>query len=480
MRRKDKRSYKSEVGVRNEAESATTSSRSVDAFENSELGVSNVSRVFSTNQSQNGPQIIIRSARCAFGHGWSATGIGGSSSGAYDTSVVDPSTPIYPITSIAEAFELDYYPALQALLASGLGSRYTPTSHEIVRYFAMVTKALEAAMTVVAANHIAYKMDWTQIPPHTSSVPRSAYIMAEELDASDVGLSDRWRSLLDRVSSHILPPIMASKIMINGMPRILSPFGNQIVFQTYYPGCFWSGTGADEIETAITDYLDYIDTYLFNTANVLRSFTPWRIGQILMSTLPWNPSLSSANFNSGFEGYPIFGTTGTPGNTKTITFGESAANGDQAIFYHLGARPTLGEIVNTVMYEVYDVDNRYRLASNWWKGEGYLLDDDGVTIVAYTTNESDSDVAIRYANYIPNRYRIDEPFIGGDAGPTQGRGMAPYIASVVSTDMIIRVNQQYLLWSMGLANLKTIASLAGGASLRTIRDALREQWAPSF
>jgi hypothetical protein len=468
---------------RNRSKVASTSNRTVDRLGNTEIGISNMSRSFAVASNNNGPQIMLRKAQHCFPLAWSNAedpwDPAGSSGASTDVTTADPTTILYPQNPLADGFLNEYWPSLNSLLSSGLGSRFTPTKYEIVRYFAMSCKLLELIVPVLQANHLAYKMDWSVIAPYTSSVPNSAYGIASSYDATNVGMNDRWRPYIDRIAEHVLPPIISAEIMINAFPMVGTPFGHQLVVSSYDPTDAYSDD-PDAVEIQISALLDYLDVELVQTANLLRTFTPWRIGVPRMATKLYNSMYATALYNSGFTAKSGFGAV-LPENTHVITVGSAATNGDEMIFYHLGARPTISEIINTTVIEnVDDATDYYRLLSNWNRNTGVLIDDNGVDIILYSDNESSGATAIRYANYVSNRFRVDEPFAGGDPGPAQGRGQVPYMASNLSTDMVYRTNRDYFLHTMGIDNIREIALHAGGASMRTLRDTLRPLWLPRW
>jgi hypothetical protein len=465
--------------IKNKRSRTSQISRGADILANTPIGVSNISRSFSVDDDQNGPQVILRQDRHAFTESWSATGLHatGDTTAAISVLEADPTTELYPMTPLADGFLNEYWPSLNGLLSSGLGTRFTPSSAEIIRYFAIAIRAYEWILCVLQANHLAYKMDWTNIGPNTPGAPSCAFNFADSWDATNVGINDRWRPYIDRLAEHVLPPVLVAELNIHAFPMVATPFGHQLVISSLNPTYFWNYS-PDTIETIVSDYLDYLDTTLVQTANVLKTFTPWRIGVPAMATKNYSARHATGLYNSGFQAYPAWGST-LPVTSHAATIGSSSPNGDQAIIYHLGNRPTIGELVNTAIFELSDTEE-YSAICNRIADKAYVVADNGVDILSYADNESDSAETIRYANYIPNRFRIDEPFVGADAGPTQGRGQVPYLSSIVSTDQVYRVNRDYLLYQMGISNIRDIALIAGGSSMRELRDSIRPFWQPKM
>ena len=114
---------------------ATTMGRETDTLANTPLGVSNMSRSFAIDQNNNGPQLLFRQSNPTFYEAFSLTGDPADldSYAATDVTQLDPTVALFPMTPAADAFVDEYWPSLNGLLSSGLGSRFTPTQAEIIR-----------------------------------------------------------------------------------------------------------------------------------------------------------------------------------------------------------------------------------------------------------------------------------------------------------------------------------------------------------
>jgi hypothetical protein len=476
-RRGSRNKFRGSGKPQNSRRTATIDKSALSGFGSMEIGTPNVTRNFSVDQNFNGPQIIFRKSTDAFTSGWknnddfTGTGI----SGSYD----NPSTvTFYPYTPIAQAFDKEYWPAIQTMLSSGLGSRYTPTHTEVLLYLGHVTSAYQKLLTVMAIHHASNGMDWSVLPPNTPSVPSFLYEAALNLDATNVGMADRWRPYIDRISQHILPTKYAAKLAVDHMPRVATAFGQQIQISSAFIDEYYSPTAADNLESDIRTHLDFIDNKLASTSNVLRTFIPWRIGDIPMGTISWSPEFAAVNYNSGIEDQGAV-QGGTVPNYDAIVVGDNSNNGSQGVFYHLGNRATVAELVNTSVFEAFTDSvngDKTRLLTLTNHSKYMLVADNGVDVVMYDSSTTDGATAIRYASYCPNRFRMDEPNVGVITPPDQGRGSVPYLTSTFTLDQIIRLTEQYFLDLFSLATVQTVSRATAGASLRTASLTVSKLW----
>jgi hypothetical protein len=150
----------------------------------------------------------------AFINGFSATDSTGSAQdvgAATDTTVTDPTTALYPVTTMANKFDEDVWPILSNLFSSGTGTRSTVTINEFVRYQAMLIDAYTRMFVPIMINHLTFHFDWSKVAPFTGSVPKWLYDVASNIDATDVGLAETYLPLLKRFENKIAFPHMIAE-----------------------------------------------------------------------------------------------------------------------------------------------------------------------------------------------------------------------------------------------------------------------------
>jgi hypothetical protein len=441
------------------------------------LGVTNVGRLFDLTERYNGPHMEFKTGHNAFSLGWSD--VSGSpvnqDEGAATDITSGATDQLYPVTPSAIAFEDEYWPILDALLQSGIGSRQSTTMYEVVRYFAMTSWVLDQLSFVLNLNYLSTAFNWSLIAPYTGQAPPLIWELTSLFDANDVGITDRWRPLYSRLASKVLPPNFAGVLMQERMPYIGDPYGHTVRLQwTAYAKSVFDGVyTVDEFETYIDGFLDYLESDLKTCHNVLTTFLPFKVGPIITMFRGYDPVFEEIDFNSAVKDYPNFGTTTEPTNEHTITIGEDSENGDSLIYFHKGSNPILKSVVHTPIYDVYTpaADQIYVNVSFWNSGPVVIIDDQ-LSSVVYDGTGVSTDVAQRYTRYFPNRWIKH----ASSQSILEGKGKAGMLPSLVAREEVVRANRSYALWLFGLEAVRTVLAITGGSGVRTIQKTVAEVW----
>jgi hypothetical protein len=435
------------------------------------LGFGNVTRFFDLDEPSNGPSVVFRKVfpYAAFWQGFSAvdsTGAAQDGDAAYDTSVADPTTALYPVTRMAWDFQTDVWPVLANLFSSGTGQRSTVSINEFIRYQSMLMLAYTYALTPVIVNHLTYHFDWSKVAPFTATVPRFMYDLASNLDASDVGLAETYLPLLRRFDNKIAFPHM-----INEIKRMLTPMlsidlnGRIHVPMLFDPSTITSAT----VVAQVTALLDYIDVTLSSAGPVFASFLPFPISDMDPWSYPSEPVIDvdrdSGWFNSNVEGYSTFGDTTDPTINKVLVCDE--AETDTALFYTRHTQPIWSEIKMATIFRLTDdaTDDEFQLITPHQYSSAILLDDsfdsfayDGSQILA-------ASVGFRYIEHINCRFASTDVDYG-----TQKPGLMGAELGYLPLVRIMRLETAYV-WSLDV--LKVITAQMAGSSIRELRYAIK-------
>jgi hypothetical protein len=442
-----------------------------------QLGVTNIGRLFDLTDRYNGPHLILKEYVNGFARSWSAISaspVNGDWSVAFDTTLTYNAT-LYPATPIARSFEDEYWPVLDALLQSGIGSRQTTTMYEVVRYFAMTSQVIDNLRFVLNLNYLSTLFNWAAVAPYSGSVPPVIWELTSLFDCNDVGINDRWRPLYQRLVNKVLPPYYAAALFEAGMPYLGDPYGHCVRLNwTNLAAATFAGTYTiDEFTEDIDDWLDYLESDLKTCHNVLTTFLPFKIGTILTMFKGYDPSFEEVDYNSQVASHYNFGTASEPDNETTITIGEDSENGDSLIYYHMGSAPILKSVVGTPIFDVYTpaADQIFYNASFWISGPVQIIDDQ-LSSVIYDGTPPSTDVAQRYTRYYPNRWIKN----ASSQSLLEGIGRAGMIPCLIAREEILRANRSYLLHVMGLDAIQAVLGVTGGSGVRTIQKAVGEAW----
>jgi hypothetical protein len=437
------------------------------------MGVTNLGRAFKADQWHNGPQIALKVKKALFPESWSEGSRSDQDvSAAADTSTTDPTTTLYPITPMAEAFNDNHWPLLLSLLQSGTGTRYNTSLSEVVRYYSMVQVALENIMVPLQINYLTSVFDWSEVAPFSNTVPPAVWGLAELFDATDVGVADTWKPLYERLSSKVLPPNVSASIMEAGFPYLADPNGH--VLRLPITGAAEYAINEWDISTFITnieDKLNYLESVLINCHNTLASFLPWRVGSPIAMFKGYDPVYEEVDYNSGLTQYDTFGDTGDPVESRVILCGTGTTVGDSILYYHRGGTPIAKAVLNTTIMELISgTDDEFMVISGARQSGVSFLDDD-LNLITYDGDPPISTTAARYRLYYPNRFMTDSGEHNG------GRGTRGFLPSLLSKEEVIRTTKHYTDWLFGNDAMKNVIGLTGGSSVRVIHAAIAEQWA---
>jgi hypothetical protein len=436
------------------------------------MGFGNVTRFFDLDEPSNGPSVVFRQVLpyASFIQGFSATDSTGAAQdvgSAYDVGVSDPTTALYPVTRMAWDFQTDVWPVLANLFSSGTGSRSTVSINEFIRYQAMLLLAYKNVLTPIIINHLTYHFDWKAVAPFTETVPRFLYDLANNLDATDVGIAETWLPVLKRFDNKIAFPHMIAEIK-----RIMTPMlsidlnGRVHVPIPYNPAVATSAS----ILPSVIELLDYLDVTLATAAPVFASFLPFPMAEMAPWDFPSSPAIDvdrdSGWFNSGVADFSTFGDTTDPTINKTLMCDEAA--NDTALFYTRHTQPIWSEIKMASIWRLTDdaTDDEFQLITPHKYQPASLLDDvfdsfsyNGATITS-------ASVGFRYIEHINCRFASTDVDYG-----TQKPGLMGAELGYLPLVRIMRLETSYV-WSLGV--LKVITAQMAGASIRELRFAIKE------
>jgi hypothetical protein len=444
----------------------------------SPMGIANVGRTFKVGQRHNLPQIAIHRFQSVFNYGWSeSVGWDGNDQNcAFDTSTVDPTTALYPQAPITESFLYEWWPMLDALLQSGVGTRHTTTANEVIRYFSMVSRCLELLNFPLVLNFLTTSFDWRVVAPYTSVVPPSVWGLTQLLDANDVGVADTWKPLYNRLATKVMMPTMAATIMENSMPYVSDPLGHTVhVNGPHEVTALLSGWDLQDYYNAVVGYLDYLEDNLSNAHNVLASFLPFRVGNIITMFKGYDVIFEEVDYNSGNSDFSPWGEENTntvPTNEWIITTGTKSENGDSIIFFHKGGVPTVKAVMMTPVFDVTDDTLDYFTLITAWRRDYIALLDDDLNIVTYDGTDSVSDVAQRYRRVVTDRFQKND----GSTDLEEGVGTVGFMPAILAREEIIRTCKSYGKYLFDYDAVKRVMSVAGGSSVRSISKVVAEAW----
>jgi hypothetical protein len=442
------------------------------------MGITNLGRTFVSAQRFNTPQILYRIYQSAFPHGFSdSAGPSSQDPQAALAYPADPSDELFPITPMAEAFFNEYWPILNSLLQSGTGTRYTTTVHEVVRYYSHVIRTLELIAFPLNLNYLTTQFDWTSVAPHTTSVPPSVWGTTQLFNANDVGVADIWKPLYSRLATKVLPPDIVASCLEKSMPYIGNPWSHCLRLNCHsITAAALTGWDISAYVQDITNRLDYLEDVMSTTHNVLASFLPFRVGNIMSMFKGYDPMYEEIDYNSGLTTFDNFGDTGDPVNHQVLTCGTESENGDSIIFFHRGDAPTVKSVVSTPCFDlIYHLtDDTFINLSVYLGGTCYAIDDD-LALIAYDGSDSVSTAAQRYRRYFPNRYQKN----AGSTDLSEGVGATGFLPAIIAREEYIRATKAYSKFLFGVDPLKQVLAITGGSSVRTIQQGVAETWLKS-
>jgi hypothetical protein len=443
------------------------------------IGLGNVTRRFDLDEPSNGPTVIFR--ECVpfanFVEGYSATESDGWSEGdtgaAIDTAVTDVTQALYPVTNMATYVETDVWPVLLNLFSSGTGVRHSVTFSEFVRYQAMLLVAYSKVLTPLLVNHLTYHFDWSKVFPFSGNVPSFMYTLASNLDATDVGLANRWLPILKRFESKIAFPRMIAEIKRQMSPMLSIDLNGRLLVTAAYS---MASASADTIETQVTTALDYIEVQLASASSLFSSFLPFPLKEMMPWSFNMGPTIDvdreSGWFNSPTKYIATFEDTTDPDIAEVMLFDE--AEGSQSLYYTRHTQPIWAELRHATMFELTDsvTDDKYRLLTPHKHHKIRLLDDAFDNYV-YDGDECDNtSVGFRYIEYADCRFASKDVDYG-----TQKPGLLGAELTIEPINRMMRLETSYQFSS---EILKVVTSNMAGASLRELRFTIQSLVADSM
>jgi hypothetical protein len=229
-----------------------------------------------------------------------------------------------------------------------------------------------------------------------------------------------------------------------------------------------SATTASIVNT-VTNWLDYIDVTLANSASTFTSFLPFPMSEMN----PWgfnpDPSLDadrdSGWFNSNVKEIDTFGDTGDPTNTVSTLCDEAGVN--SCIYYTRHTQPIWSEIKMASIFRLTDdvTDDEFQLITPHRYRKAILLDDvfdnfdyDGSQVLA-------ASVGFRYIEFVNCRYASEDVAYG-----TQKPGLIGAEIQQYPLNRMMRLETSYV-WSLTV--MKAVTAQMTGASIRELRYTIK-------
>jgi hypothetical protein len=431
------------------------------------MGVANVARRFDLDEPNNGPAVIFRKVvpYAGFVYGFSKAGSVDNQDVSASTNVADTaiSSALTPVTPMAQFYESDVYPLLKNLFQSGTGSRYSVSMSETVRYYAMLLRAYYIIRDVITINNLAYHFDWTKVYPFTDVTPTMLYEAATAMDATEVGIAERWLPLMKRFESHLMFPRMLAETKRLMTPMLSVDLNARLLVPTFKDPFNYDLSGSfNECKLLI----DYCDIQLRDTRGLLQSFLPFPI----MAMAPWacdtNPAIDidrmTGWWNSGPREISEFGDTGDPAGNESVFFGTSS-NAGRTIWHTRHAAPTWSEVKMGTIWRLNEVpvdDNFWMLTPHRY-GAVSLPDDAGDIYYFDGGSVEPASVGWRYTDYAHLRFASTELTFG-----SLHPGMS---GCYIDYEPVLRMLRLEVGSVFHTTILKDVAVMAAGSSLREVR-----------
>ena len=402
----------------------------------------------------------------------------------------DPKSVLYPRTPYAEYWLEQVWPIMLNLFESGVGSRYAPTSFEVIRYFGNVMLAYQCCFQAVVLNYMAYRFDWTKSFPHTESIPPSLFNAARDYKADDVGMAETWLPLMQRVELYSMPPSL-----IREAQRLLSPWltlgiGQKVVipYNSYLGNYPWTwiqvgDTPPDNFWDAATrakDALEYVDNMLYDTSNLIRSFIPFPVSL----NGPWDPTQwpledawrAGASGNQSHRFTSAFGkgsTSGWPSDDEGLAWTFEEGRWGPLSYYSPLPFTSWGELQFSCGFSVDTTPTIGRdfalVTPHNYNGYGLLADNysarDNKTYLATDVSDDVLDDAARYYKTFPG-----QRWMFADENDVDFGFLLPEtIVTEVPYEAVLRILRLRVEADWEYNALRQITMVSMGSSLREIR-----------
>ena len=455
------------------------------------LGIANVTRQWNYG-SNTAPFLFFRQVKpfYAFTHAWSATPR--ASDGrpdandydlAVDTDISDPSTAMFHMTAYSGEFSTQVWPLISDILQSSLGTRYAINRNEFVRYTAMICESYAQLLYILHVNFLTYHFDWSQLYPGTNQVPAQMYVLAEQLDCTDIGLMETWKPLFDRMEQNIMFPRVMATIRRAMTPLLVGDGHARLIVPTLHNDLH--GRVASDTITYVTGLLDYVENVLTQAKAVLKTFLPFPIA----AQNPWaivtdgfmDRARLVGHWNSGMYQRDVFSDTGTDPIDENELFFISNVGGTEGSklaipFYTSSDQPTWDEIRQSTIFRFYSdaTDDAWELMSPNRLGD-FLLPEteydktaDTVVIYDHQTNANSANNA-RIMRFIHSRF-ANAASISSTTGVPQGTPGKGMFASSIYFDAVLEMIRLEVQEKFSYGALKSASSMAAGASVREVRE----------
>ena len=441
------------------------------------LGLANVNRHFAPStglddHADAGPSIIVIEANpmAAFTSGWSEDGSVSDgdthSAAAIDTGKEEVS--MTPITYYANAFAEDIWPLVNSIFQSGLGARPVPDISQVVRYLTNLLLVYECTCNMLTFNKLAYHHDWRETFPFTPDTPKWLYDVCEQAELNDIDIARKLFPVMQRLESFPVFPllfqhvrrVMTPTYTLDGMGRILLPKSTAL---TLYHEDPWS-------VDMMHERLDFIELHMSALYGMMRSFIPWTLSDIQPFQIPAvveDPERVIGIHNSGFRGVSTYGDTGDPNLYDHLMFNKEGDSITTLSWHGISPQPMWSQMKWASIYEleIFPLDNTYSLVTRDKYGHRLIPTDAG-QIVSYDNN-SWSPTDLKWHKFIQCRW--------WDRGDDANHGLLDpgLIGGRVNGEGILRCLYLQADRDFMLPEIKRIAQVATGSSLREIREVFR-------
>lgn len=472
MRKRDNRRGSTTASTRSQVSAANYASMAgiqIPEHELNVMGFGNITRRFDFDEPNNGPSLVFRNIEpyAGFIRGFSNTSRAAGDDNAAIMVAADPKAALIPITTMADSFVTDVWPVLENLFSSGTGLRYASTVNEMSRYIAHFMRAYQILLSPLIVNHLTYHMDWTKVAPYTGVVPHCLYQIATNLDATDIGIAERYLPIMRRMDNMIAFPRMVAEMKRMVLPMMSVDLHGRMQVPLYGdPGTI----DADALETAALMSLDYIRSHLGDLTNLVATFLPFPFREMNPWAFPTEPIIDidrdSGWYNSGVQSVDTFGDTGDPLKRDHMVCDEADTNSTYLFTRH--CQPIWAEVKLASIWSVTDqIDDEFQLETPHRYTNIFIIDD-AFDQFSYTGGQvTNAAAGFRYIDYANCRFASDEGLDHGIQKPGT-MGAEIHLAN------IRRLMQLETHWVFNLEALKLVTAVSAGAGLREIRQSIRD------
>ena len=481
------------------------------------LGLTNLSREFHIDYPKNQPSVIYRvvAPYTAFSYGFSSAVAKNSSGETTRATAANRSvgSALFAQTRYAQAWVDNIWPIMTNLFESGVGARTAPNQGDVIAYIACSLEVYRYLRYIATLNFLTYHYDWSEVSPHTSTVPPQLYEICRTMRADDVGLASTWAPYFKRFENHIAFPALLA-----GMKRMMRPLlppdlAPRVILPTIGSGTEIRGTAAQSFTPTfgvVLNLLDNMDFDLSQTANLMRSFLPFPVA----AQDPWgdiNPVVDPERWvgmwNSSMSNWHTFSSavdTDVERQRDVLAFFEDGFNRDlrgtmnaRIPFHTLNPIATWGEVQLTTLYEGSDATTDWQsqltphdhgeatLISDDQSDAPYVVDSD----LAATSGRTGSNHLARYQRIFQTRFDPWHRYATGSeigSGPANPGDSSEVLAdafgvfhpglmtALIDHEAVARLVRQQVEVDFHQLIMKRISATMMGNSLREIRFAMMD------